>query len=43
MICHLHPNADCTCPAYLIAMGEMDRILEAELEREEMSENGEAK
>lgn len=34
MSCHLHAGA-CDCPAYLIAMGENDRLLEADLEREE--------
>lgn len=34
MSCHLHAEA-CDCPAYLIAMGENDRLLEADLQREE--------
>lgn len=34
MSCHLHAE-DCDCPAYLIAMGENDRLLEADLQREE--------
>lgn len=34
MSCHLHAEA-CDCKAYLIAMGENDRLLEADLEREE--------
>lgn len=34
MSCHLHSAEECTCPAYLIAMGENDRAVEADLERE---------
>ena len=33
-MCHLHAESECTCPAYLIAMGENDRLVEADLERE---------
>lgn len=36
MSCHLHGIYEpCTCPAYLIAMGQNDAVVEADLAQEE--------
>ena len=35
--CHIHSEAECTCPAYLIAMRDNDEVLE------EMESLGDAK
>lgn len=35
MSCHLHGASECTCPAYLIAMGQNNVVVEADLAREE--------
>lgn len=40
MSCHLHGEYDCLCPAYLIVMGQMDMLMECEIEARETAKIG---
>lgn len=32
MSCHIHGDNECSCPAYLVTMGDMDAMLEREMQ-----------